>query len=143
MILVFIWILFKKCKNLLRTQPFPKCLISPFPSDLCRGQPFWPGPAQGSCCPLYPDGQGWSVSSLPLTQQSSHYSTCPLHNRYGAQVQLNSDAWALGEEGGQMATGLCQGPLQALTRLRSAVPHCSSDAVGACRPSLTSPRKPP
>lgn len=36
----FFQILFRKCKNVLRTQPFPEFSIFSFPSDLCRGQPF-------------------------------------------------------------------------------------------------------
>lgn len=142
---VFIWSILKKCKNVLRTQPFPKCRISPFPSlgRACTGLPATPFtltvPARLSpACPHPAE-----LYHLP----------CPIHNRYGAQVhlraQLNSDTWALGETavvrvGGQplhSAKARCRLPSAHLTSR----PHVSllTQKLLSFWPSLTSTRKPP
>lgn len=81
-------ILLKKSKNVLRTQPFSKFSSLRFPEANPSG---W-GPHTGLPAILSAGaglGPGWAPNAAPA---HSHSLPFPTQNRYGAQVQPNSDA---------------------------------------------------
>ena len=81
-------ILLKKSKNVLRTQPFSKFSSLRFPEANPSG---W-GPHTGLPAILSASaglGPGWAPNAAPA---HSHSLPFPTQNRYGAQVQPNSDA---------------------------------------------------
>lgn len=84
----FSQILFKKCKNVLRPQPFPEFSTFPFPEANPSG---W-GPHTGLLAILSIGtglGPGWAPNAAPAHSYSLPF---PIQNRYGAQAQPNSDA---------------------------------------------------
>lgn len=113
---------FQKIQKYPQNTACPKCLIFPFPSDLCEGQPFWSKTCTEFPAALFTQAAfllawGQSVFILPLTQQSSYTLPLPHTYSYGAQVQLNSNGWVLGETVVKGKQTLSRSLLQASFRL--------------------------
>lgn len=102
-----------------------------------KANPSGPGPRRAPCHPLHPSSLRAVFIPLLPQQSSCTPGPAPTQNRFGAQVQPNSDAWGLGETA---ATTVCQGPCLLWACIpQPPVPHYSSRGPGPSCPASPQP----